>query len=98
MTIDPDTTESAADRETLAQLERALPRVSPPPEMFDRILAEIRPNATVIPLRSGSRRRVVMPVVGAVAAVVAIAILALGGTGSAHPMHGRRSPARALRR
>ena len=88
MISDPDNIESAADRATLADLERVLPPVSPPAEMFDRILAEIRPEATVIPLRPKSRRRVVTPVVGAfvaVAAVVVIAIVAHGGNSLGPP-------------
>ncbi len=78
---------SAAERDTLAGLERALPPVSPPIDMFDRILAEIRPEATVIPFRGSARRRIAVPVAGALAAaaVVLIAIVALGGNRSASP-------------
>ena len=71
-----------ADRETLAHLERLLPRVSPPADIFDRILAEIQPEATVIPFRPKTHRRLVVPAVvtlAAVAAVIVIAILATGG-------------------
>lgn len=77
-----------ADRETLAHLERLLPRVSPPVDIFDRILAEIQPEATVIPLRPKAHRRLVVPVVAtfaAVAAVIVIAILATGGNGLGPP-------------
>ena len=77
-----------ADRETLAHLERLLPRVSPPADIFDRILAEIQPEATVIPLRPKAQRRLVVPVVAtfaAVAAVIVIAILATGGNGLGPP-------------
>ena len=77
-----------ADRETFAHLERLLPRVSPSADIFDRILAEIQPEATVIPLRPKSHRRLVVPVVAtfaAVAAVVVIAILATGGNGVGPP-------------
>ena len=66
----------------LAFVEQALPRVLPPADMFDRILAEIRPEANVVPLRPRSHRRVVAPVVGAlaaIAAVVLIAVVAVGG-------------------
>lgn len=72
------------DRETLAAFERALPRVAPPADLFDRILGEVRPEAKVIPLHRASRRRAVVPVAGAlmaVAAVVLIAIVAFGGNG-----------------
>jgi hypothetical protein len=77
-----------ADRETLAQLERLLPRVTPPADTLDRILAEIRPEATVIPLRPKAQRRLVVPVaatLAAVAAVLVVAILATGGNGPGQP-------------
>ena len=70
------------DQATIAFVEQSLPRVTPPADMFDRILAEIRPEATVVPLRPRANRRFVAPVVGtlaAVAAVVLIAVVALGG-------------------
>lgn len=69
------------DQETLGMLERSLPRVTPPVDMFDRILTQIRPEATVVPLPRRARRRVVAPVAGAlaVAAAVVIAVIALGG-------------------
>jgi hypothetical protein len=73
---------SEIDSDTLATVERSLPRVAPPADMFDRILAEIRPEATVVPLQRRAHRRVVMPAVGALAAVAAavlIAVVALGG-------------------
>ena len=81
MTRDSDSTDDA-DRATLADLERLLPRVSPPADMFGRILVEIRPEATVIPLRPGkAQRRIVVAAAttfAAVAAVIAISILAPG--------------------
>lgn len=69
------------DEATIAFVERSLPRVLPPADMFDRILAEVRPEATVVPLRRRPHRRVGVPVVGALAAaaVVLIAVVALGG-------------------
>jgi hypothetical protein len=70
------------DQATIAFVERSLPRVLPPADMFDRILAEIRPEATVVPLRPKAHRRIIVPVAGAlaaVAAVVLIAVVALGG-------------------
>jgi hypothetical protein len=70
------------DQATIAFLAQALPRVTPPADMFDRILAEIRPTATVVPLRPRAHRRVIVPIAGAlaaVAAVVLIAVVALGG-------------------
>jgi anti-sigma-K factor RskA len=70
------------DEAVLAFVEQSLPRVTPPDDMFGRILAEIRPDANVVPLRPRTHRRVVVRVVGAVAAVAAvvlIAVVALGG-------------------
>ena len=70
------------DQATLAIVEQSLPRVAPPDDMFDRILAEIRPEATVVPIGPRAHRRVAVPIIGtlaAVAAVVVIAIVALDG-------------------
>lgn len=89
MTSDDDSnTADAADQATLAQLERLLPRVLPPADTFDWILAEIRPEATVIPLRPTAPRRRLIPVaatLAAVAAVVVIAILATADGGPGQP-------------
>ncbi len=82
MTGENDENQLEVDRATLAFVERSLPRLTPPADMFDRILAEIRPEATVVPLRPRAHRRAVVSVVGAVAAVAAvvlIAVVALGG-------------------
>jgi hypothetical protein len=79
------------EAETLAVVERSLPAVTPPADLFDRILAEVEPEATVVPLRPRARRRRVVPVaatVAAVAAVVVIAILAFRG-GAAERVDGR---------
>ena len=76
-----DESQSEIDQATLAAVERSLPRVAPPDDMFDRILADIRPEAAVIPLRAKDRRRHAMPIaatLGAIAAVVVIAVVALG--------------------
>ena len=43
------------DQATIAFVAQALPRVTPPDDMFDRILAEIRPEATVVPLPTEER-------------------------------------------
>ena len=87
MTSDSDTSDHA-DRATLLQLERLLSRVSPPAGTFDRILAEIEPEATVIPLRQRAKRRAVVvsavATLSAVAAVIVIAILS-GGNGLGPP-------------
>jgi anti-sigma-K factor RskA len=77
------------DRRTLAVVERALPRVAPPDDLFDRILAEVRHEAVVVPLRPRARRRWLGPAAAvasvAAAAVVAIAVLAGGGDGLGDP-------------
>ncbi len=76
-----DEIQSEIDQATLAAVERSLPRVTPPDDMFDRILAGIRPEATVVPLRPKVHRRHAMPIAGtlaAIAAVVLIAVVALG--------------------
>ncbi len=76
-----DESPSEIDLATLAAVERSLPRVAPPDDMFDRILADIRPEATVVPLRPKDRRRHVTPIaatLAAIAAVVVVAVVALG--------------------
>jgi anti-sigma-K factor RskA len=76
------------ERDALAALECLLPRVTPPHDLFDRILAEVRPEAAVVPLRPVSRRRALAPIV-AVAAVAAVAVVAIaitaGGDGLGSP-------------
>jgi len=81
MRSDSDTS-GEADRATLAHLERLLPRVSPPADTFDRILAEIQPEATVIPLRPKAQRRVVVAAVTTLVAVAAVIVVALVGGGN----------------
>lgn len=85
MTTEADSPEDGA---TLAALERALPRVRPPEGLLDRILAEVSPEARVVPLRRTPRaRRLLAPLAGAAAAVAAVAVLAvvLGDGGGASP-------------
>ena len=77
MTGEDDRNQFEIDRATLAVVEQSLPRVVPPDDMFDRILAEIRPEATVVPLRPRAHRRVAVPVVGAVAAIAAVVLIAV---------------------
>ena len=59
--------------------------------MFDRILAEIRPEATVVPLRPKAHRRVIVPVVGALAAVAAVVLIAVVAAGRRRPGHPGRT-------
>ena len=68
------------DGDPLETIEHSLPRVTPPADLFDRILAEIHPEAKVVPLPSRSRRRMVVPVVGALAAVAAVIVVAVVAT------------------
>jgi anti-sigma-K factor RskA len=60
-----------------AELERALPRVSPPADLFDRILDHVAREATVVPLRAGRRRRMVTWAAAATAAAAAVAAIAI---------------------
>jgi len=81
MSDDRHDSEAAREAEAYALLERSLARVTPPVDLFDRILAEVRPEATVIPLR-----RSAVPV-AALASAAAVAVLAVavtrGGPGAA---------------
>jgi anti-sigma-K factor RskA len=67
------------ERETLTAIEQALPRVAPPDDVFDRILAEVQPVATVVPIersRRQSRRLLVAGVGGlAAAAIIVVGVL-----------------------
>jgi anti-sigma-K factor RskA len=79
-----DLRDPGADAETLALEKRSLPPVTPPADLFDRILAEVKPQAVVVPLRTRSRRRVLVPLAAGLTAVAAVAVLALvlsGGGG-----------------
>jgi hypothetical protein len=58
-------------RDTVERLERGVARVAPPEDLFDRILDDARPTATVVPFR---RRR--MPGWAASAAAAALAAAA----------------------
>lgn len=72
---DADTERDEA--EVFARMEAALPRAAPPDDLFDRILAEVQPEATVVPLRP-SRRRASGWSVGAVIAAAAVLLLSVG--------------------
>ena len=60
----------AEHRDTVERLERGVARAAPPDDLFDRILDEVQPRATVIPFR---RRRIPAWASSAAAAVVAAA-------------------------
>lgn len=66
------------DAETIARLAASLPRVSPPADLFDRILDEVRADATVVPLRPRHARRPVRWLAGASVAAAAVVALAIG--------------------
>jgi anti-sigma-K factor RskA len=65
------------EAEVFGGLEASLPRAAPPADLFDRILAEVRPEAKVVPLR---RRREWASgwTIGAVVAAAAVLILSVG--------------------
>lgn len=67
----PDDREQA---EIFGRLAGALPRATPPADLLDRVLAEVRPEARVVPLRRPRAVRV-GPVL-AVAAAVLVAVVA----------------------
>jgi anti-sigma-K factor RskA len=58
-------------RDTVERLERGVARVAPPGDLFDRVLDEVRPAATVVPFR---RRR--LPAWASAAAAAALAAAA----------------------
>lgn len=66
------------DQRTIEMLERHLPRVTPPDDLFDRILGEVRAEATVVPLRSTRERRMRRWLPAGAVAVAAAAALAVG--------------------
>ncbi len=66
------------DAETLERLETILPRVAPPPDLFDRILDEVRPEARVVPLRPTRAARTRRWVAGGAVAAAAVVALAIG--------------------
>jgi hypothetical protein len=57
-------------RDTVERLEQGVARAAPPEDLFDRILDDVRPSATVIPFR---RRRLPAWATSAAAAAVAAA-------------------------
>lgn len=77
------------DRDMLVALQRLLPPVSPPADLFDRVLDDIRGEATVVPLRPRTHRLrgwTAGAVGAAVAAAAAIAIgVSLSGDGLGTP-------------
>jgi anti-sigma-K factor RskA len=81
-------THESAERDEFARLERVLPRVAPPPDLLARIVEETRapaaaPPTAAAPARgAGARRwpawlrpRFAVPALGAVAAVVVVALV-----------------------
>jgi Anti-sigma-K factor rskA, C-terminal len=69
-------------RDTVERLEQGVARVAPPDDLFDRVLDEVQPAATVIPFR---RRRLPTWASTAAAATLAAAaavVVTLGVTGN----------------
>lgn len=77
---DNDEQRDIRDEQTLVLLERALPRVTPPADLFDRILDEVGAEATVVPLRPTHRRarRARAWAAGGAIAVAAAVVVAVG--------------------
>lgn len=73
-----DDLQDARDAETIALLETALPRVAPPDDLFDRILDDVRADATVVPLRPRRSRRPARWLGGAAVAAAAVVVVAVG--------------------
>jgi anti-sigma-K factor RskA len=66
------------DRDLLVALERLIPPVSPPADLFDRVLDEVRGEAIVVPLRPRTRRLRGWTAGAVAAAVAAVAAIAIG--------------------
>lgn len=64
--------------ELFERLEAALPRATPPEDMFDRILAEVQPEATVVPLRPRRPRWSSGWTIGATVAAAAVLLVSVG--------------------
>jgi anti-sigma-K factor RskA len=65
------------ENEIFGRLEAALPRAAPPDDMFDRILAEVQPEAKVVPLRP-RRQWASGWTIGATVAAAAVLVLSVG--------------------
>jgi anti-sigma-K factor RskA len=65
------------ENEVFARLETALPRSAPPEDLFDRILAEVQPEAKVVPLRP-RRQWASGWTMGAVVAAAAVLVVSIG--------------------
>lgn len=68
------------DARMIEAMERALPRVAPPDDLFDRILDEVRAEAVVVPLHSRRRRPPTAWIGTAAAAAAAIVLIAVIAT------------------
>ncbi|GIU95076.1 MAG: hypothetical protein KatS3mg012_1533 [Gaiellaceae bacterium] len=65
------------EQEIFARMEAALPRATPPDDLFDRILTEVEAEAAVLPLPRRGRRRFGWRV-GAVVAAAALLVVSAG--------------------
>lgn len=76
---DPETHgDDAAEQHVFSALEPSLPRVTPPRDLFDRVLAEVRPEASVIPLRRPRQAPRPWVATGVAVAAAAAVLLAVG--------------------
>lgn len=66
------------EQDVFARLETELPRVTPPDDLFARVLSEIEPGSTVVPLEPRRRRHPARWAAGAAAAVAAVVAVAIG--------------------
>lgn len=76
-----DVDDSIIEREVFATLERGMPRVAPPADLFDRILDQVRDEAKVVPLRPVQRRRVAAWTAAAATAAAGVAAVAIALSG-----------------
>jgi hypothetical protein len=72
-----DTDIERDENEIFGRLEASLPRAAPPDDLFDRILAEVQPEATVVPLRP-RRRWASGWTIGATVAAAAVLLVSVG--------------------
>jgi anti-sigma-K factor RskA len=73
-----DDVDRPEDRDMLVALERLLPPVSPRADLFDRVLEDVRGEATVVPLRPRARRLRSWTAGAVGVAVAAAAAIAIG--------------------
>lgn len=73
-------TDDVAEHRVFSALERELPRVTPSPDLFDRVLAEVAQEASVVPLRPARRAPRAWVATGAAVAVAAAVLVTVAIT------------------